>query len=141
MIPVYAPCPRCRGDGGHHTTLGWDRCAACDGLGRAWAPGAPAYGSEVTLADRVPGEIVTLGTGQQARILWHMPRGEPETTFLGLIEPFTDIESDRPVPYPSCIGVASVDVSRAAGDTKSHDRSRSIDYDDPVRRQVAGRLF
>jgi hypothetical protein len=141
MIPVYAPCPRCLGDGGRSTALGWDRCLPCDGIGRAWAPGAPAYDCTIILADRVPGEIVTLGTGEQARILWHMPREDPDTTFLGFIEPFTDIESHRPMAYPSCIGVRSVDVSRASGDKKSHDRSRSLDLGDPVHRQVAGRLM
>lgn len=145
MISVYIDCPACHGAGGFPTTLWWARCAACDGIGRAWAPGAPSYGHETTLADRTPGEVVTLGNGERGRVLWHMPRRTkkvtPETTFLGMIEPFTDLESPLPVPYPSCVGVLSVDVSRTAGDDNAHDRSRSVDLGDPVHRQIAGRLM
>jgi len=138
-VPVYVLCAVCLAAGG------WVRCRACDGLGRQWAPGAPAYGCTITLADRVPGEIVTLGTGQRAKILWHQPRKTkkvtPETTFLGFIAEFTDEESLDPVPYPSCVGVLSVDFTRVTVDHGAHDGERAEDLSDPVQRHAAGMLI
>lgn len=116
-------------------------CRACDGLGRVFAPGAPSFGCSVTLADRWPGEIVTLGNGDRVKILWHMPRKKPkqvpETTFLDILDPFTELESYRPVPYPSSIGVSAVDVSREPTDMKTHERERSVDISDPLRKRKA----
>lgn len=140
MIPVYVACENC--DGGCHV-LGEDgayhRCSACDGLGRQWAPGAPAYGCKITLADREPGEVVTLGNGQRAKILWHMPRKKPkvtpETTFLDILVEFHETETYIPVAYPSCVGVASVDVARAVTDREAHDRERAADPNDPMQRR------
>lgn len=142
MSSVHVQCPLCGGVG-YFDDL--QSCGMCDRIGKAWAPGAPDYGCSQTLADRDPGEIVTLGNGDRGKILWHMPRKKkkvkPETTFMGLFDEFTDQESHKPVPYPSCIGVASIEVSRAPGDTKAHDHDRSVDYNDPIHRQLAGRLF
>lgn len=145
MIPVYVVCSVCRGschiqipqlDG---QIAGYVRCRSCDGLGRQWAPGAPAYGCKVTLADREPGEVVTLGNGQRAKILWHMPRKKPkvtpETTFLDILVEFHETETYLPIPYPSCIGVASVDVARAVTDREAHDRERTADPNDPMQRR------
>jgi hypothetical protein len=147
MISVFITCPTCAGIGilaATHASL-WPTCPTCDGIGRSWAPGAPSYGLEQTLADRVPGEVVTLGNGDQGRIAWHMPRKakkvRPETTFLLVMDPFTGAEDPRPVPYPSCIGVASVDVSRAKVEDVSHAGERDLDLNDPVHRQIAGRLL
>jgi len=99
----------------------------------------------MTLADRDPGEIVTLGNGDRGKILWHMPRKtkkvKPETTWLGLVEEFTCAESHRPIAYPSCIGVLSVDVARAQLDRDDHEGEKGIDLNDPVQRTVAGRLI
>jgi len=123
----------------------WTTCATCGQLGRVWAAGAPGYGCSSTLADRDPGEIVTLGNGERARILWHMPRRRkkvvPQFTFLGMIDDITDIESYSPIGYPSCIGVLSVDLSRMKVEDESHEREKSIDYNDPIHRQVSGRLI
>jgi hypothetical protein len=153
VIPVYVPCAVCRGSCrvsvvkvlGGVTSTEMLRCWSCDGLGRQWAPGAPAYGCEIALADRVPGEIVTLGNGQRAKIQWHMPRKtkkvRPETTFLSLIAEFTDEEGQDRVPYPSCIGVLSVDLVRATIDHGAHDGERAEDLTDPVHRAAAGLLI
>lgn len=142
MISVFVPCPACRGIGYH---AGGETCASCQRIGRVWAAGAPSYSCAATLADRDPGEIVTLGNGDHGKILWHMPRKRkkvrPETTFMGLIDEFTGIESYKPVAYPSCVGVLSVDFTRGPVDREAHDRERDIDYNDPVHRQVAGRLL
>jgi hypothetical protein len=148
VIPVYVPCSACRGNchvvlvkiAGGVQSRETVRCWSCDGLGRQWAPGAPAYGCSITLADREPGEIVTLGNGQRVKILWHMPRKRPkvrpETTFVDVLVEFYDTETFVPVPYPSCVGVATVDVSRAAGDRETHDRERSADLNDPMQRRA-----
>ncbi len=149
MISVYVPCQSCSACGGSWapSTWGreWLRCRACDGIGRVWAPGAPGYDCPTKLSATTPGEIVTLGNGDHGRVLWHMPRRTkkvtPETTFLGMIEPFTEVESYAPIGYPSCVGVASVDLSRSTSDGDVHANSRTIDYSDPVHRQVAGRLI
>ncbi|HEY6117477.1 MAG TPA: hypothetical protein VI172_16105 [Candidatus Dormibacteraeota bacterium] len=148
MIPVYVPCSTCLGN--CHVAVkianffDTRRCARCDGLGRQWAPGAPAYGCTITLADREPGEIVTLGNGQRAKILWHMPRKRakvvPETTFLDILDDFFESETYRPVAYPSSIGVASVDVPRAVADREAHDRDRTEDPNDPMQRRAGALL-
>lgn len=138
MILVYATCSACNGAGGRYAEP-WDRCAACDGLGRQWAPGAPTFGCSVMLADREPGEIVTLGTGQRVKILWHMPRKtkkvRPETTFVDVLSEFYEAETYIPVPYPSCVGVSSVDASVAAGDSNAHGGERAVDVNDPMQRR------
>ncbi len=145
MTPVYGHCPACRGAGGAFYRYGWARCAGCDGIGRAFIAGAPAFGCSITLADRDPGEIVTLGNGDRGRILWHMPRKtkkvRPETTFIGMVREFDDAEDHTPIPYPSSVGVASVDVARVAADRESHAGERDVDLNDPVHRQLAGRLL
>lgn len=148
MIPVYVACSACQGTCHVAVFIGgfWDsrRCARCDGLGRQWAPGAPAYGCVETLADRDPGEIVTLGTGQRAKILWHMPRKakkvKPDATFLGLIGEF-DVESDMPIGYPSAVGVRSVEFSRRTNNHDAHGGERAEDYSDPLQGHAAGRLI
>lgn len=151
MSSVYVTCTDCRGDGGAFGISSsfdgswWIRCSACDGLGRVWAPGAPVYGCATVLGDATAGEIVTLGNGDQGRVRWHIPRRtkkvRPEITFIGLIEPFTEIESQNPIPYPSCVGVSSVDVSRTAVEDVAHANERHIDLSDPVQRPIAGRLM
>lgn len=148
MTSVYVQCPSCGGYG-HRPPDFWESCADCKQTGRVWAPGAPLYGCAETLADRVPGEIVTLGNGDRGKILWHLPwranyaskskKVAKTGTFLGLIEEFTGNESHRPVYYPSCVGVLSVDVARMIGDTSDH--SGEEDEIDPVHRQSVGLLF
>lgn len=138
VISVYEPCSACRGVGFDAET--GSSCSVCDRTGRQWAPGAPLYGCESTIADRVAGEIVTIGTGERARILWHQ-KVSPQTTFLAMIDDFTDAEGHAMVPYPSCIGVASVDVSRVNVDRDNHENDRSVDDNDPMQRRLAGRLL
>lgn len=158
MTSVFVSCSSCAGYG-HLPPDFWESCPDCGQLGRIWAPGAPLFGCTVTLADRFPGEIVTLGNGDHGRILWQMPRKTKKVSkkatvlsispkkvtsegmFLGLIEEFTSTESCSPVPYPSCVGVASVDLIRVFADDKAHDRERDLDLSDPVHRQIAGRLI
>lgn len=88
---------------------------------------------------------MTIGTGEQAKILWHMPRRSkkvrPETTFLGMIGAFDGVESYSPIAFPSSVGVLTVDVRRASADHEAHDRSKTEDLSDPVFRQLAGRLI
>ena len=151
MISVHVACGACQGVGGAFgfdpalALSRWMRCAACDGTGIVWAPGAPAFDCSITLADREVGEIVTLGNGQRAKIAWHAPRKStkvrPETTFLLAVDDFSDAEDAKPVPYPSCVGVLSVDVSRATVDRDAHDHEKIEDLNDPVQRTVAGRLI
>lgn len=135
MIPVYVLCAVCLAAGG------WVRCVACDGLFRQWAPGAPAYGCQITLADREPGEIVTLGNGQRAKILWHLPykreNGRPETTFLDILVEFYETETFIPIPYPSCIGVSSVETARF---TLGGGNGREVDAGDPLQRHAGALL-
>lgn len=149
MIPVYVTCSACKGDChamvyaiGFDGPVGVRRCSSCDGHGRQWAHGAPAYGCTITLADREPGEIVTLGNGQRARILFHLPykreRGEPHTTFLGLLDGFFETESHDPVAYPSCVGVASVDEARAR--VAARDEQKAADPNDPMQRHAGALL-
>lgn len=148
MIPPYVPCSACLGychiDVQVGNAIERVRCRSCDGLGRQWAPGAPAYGCTTTIADREPGEVVTLGNGQRAKILWHMPRKRPkiapETTFIDILEGFFETETFVPVPYPSCIGVASVDSPRTVADRDAHDRDRTEDPGDPMQRHRGGLL-
>lgn len=110
-----------------------------------WAPGAPAFDCQQTLAELAAGTVVTLGSGDRVRILWHMPRKTkkqiPEVTFVGEIDEFTDREHHDPIPVPSCVGVLEVHESHAAGDLDAHAGERNIDLSDPVHRQVAGRLI
>jgi hypothetical protein len=148
VIQIYVPCSVCRGSCHVAVKIAdfWDtrRCARCDGIGRQWAPGAPAYGCSITLADREPGEIVTLGNGQRVKILWHMPRKrskqQPETTFVDILVEFHEAETFIPVPYPSCVGVASVDAPRAVLNREAHDRERGVDPDDPMQRRPGALL-
>lgn len=144
MIPVYVTCSTCHGNCHVYRAdaPGVHRCSDCDGLGRQWAPGAPAFGCTITLADREPGEVVTLGNGQRAKILWHQPRKRrgqlPETTFLDILADFTEAETFVPVPYPSCVGVSSVDVPRAVLDREVHERE--TDAADPLQRHAGALL-
>lgn len=147
MTPLFVACPVCLGAGlaqPNAFTL-WPSCPACDGVGRIWISGGPRFGCSQTLADREPGEIVTLGNGDRVRVQWHQPRkrkkaDRPETTFVGPIDDFTGEESYAMVPIPSSVGVLSVDVSRAVV-IDAHDHDRAEDINDPMQRTVAGRLI
>lgn len=113
----------------------WPTCPTCDGTGHAFAPGAPGYGCELELGDRLPGEIVTLGNGDHGRVLRHCTSGTP-TTWLGLIGEFSGVESHMPTMYPSSAGVAEINAARTAGDRRTHARSRAADPGDPLQREL-----
>lgn len=146
-MAVMVTCPACRGDGlaQQSESTPWPLCGTCAGIGRTWTSGAPSFGRSSSLADRVVGEIVTLGNGDRAKIAWHMPRKtkkvRPRTTFLLPVDPFTGEEDATPIAYPSCVGVASVDVARGPADIDDHSGERDADLNDPVHRTVAGRLI
>lgn len=150
LTSVYIDCTSCGGHGRLPPDY-WSPCQECGQTGRVWAPGAPLYGCVETLADRVPGEIVTLGNGDRGKILWHLPWASNYSkklkklaktgTFLGLIEEFTGNESHKPVYYPSCIGVLSVDFARALGDVSDHSGEKFEDEIDPVHKQTVGMLI
>lgn len=135
-------CPACRGFCyvGPPGEPALERCAPCDGIGRVWGPGAPTFGCPTNLGERTPGEVVTLGTGIRARVLWQMPKREkigkvwrePDTTFLGLIDEFDDHESTTPRPYPSKLGVTSIEVSKAPTGEDDGSGGKHVDPVDPV---------
>ncbi len=136
MISVEIPCPRCAGAGYLHPPpagVAWLRCPSCDGIGRAWAAGAPSYGCDLVLGKCHLGEIVTLGNGDRGRVLRHSKSNTP-TTYLGLFGDFDGLESHRPTGYPSCVGVASVSVLLGVGDTNVHATGRTTDEIDPMQR-------
>lgn len=114
----------------------WLRCSACDGLGVVWAPGGPKFGATLELGDRNPGEIVELATGDRVRVLWHMPRNSPTTTFVALIDAFDGTESHNPIPVASEIGVVSISAdvvaSAARPTTDLHDGDKDADLVDPI---------
>lgn len=87
----------------------------------------------MTLAKRKVGEIVTLGNGDRGRVLAH-DRREPQTTRLGLIGDFDDVESHTPTTYPSCVGVSSVADPRFFHDDAGHEKSHE-DVTDPMRKR------
>lgn len=140
MTPMHASCPRCQGSGRDAANMRslWPVCGACDGIGYVFAPGAPGYGCQVRLGDRVPGEVVTLGNGDHGRVLRHCRSGTP-TTWLGLIGEFSGVESHTPVMYPSSAGVAEINVTKMAGDRRSHANRRAADPGDPLQRAKRGR--
>lgn len=105
MTDVYQACPGCCGHG--RVRPDWSLCPGCDGIGRAWVDGAPSFDCKVTLGDRNPGEVVTLGNGDRGRIIQHVRRGTP-TTLVALIDEFTETEDRTFTEYPSVVGVRSV---------------------------------
>lgn len=143
-MKLQIPCPECSNGWRYSGGVGL-LCARCDGIGRVFGYDAPGYGCKERLYDRVPGEVVILGNGERARILWHTPRPErtkrgawkvkPEVTYLGLMDGLTGDESHQPTGYPADTGVAHVELSRAVVVTMG-DRGRSVDVDDPMQRRL-----
>jgi hypothetical protein len=137
LSPVERDCLACKGCGYVHPApagLSWCLCTTCDGLGRTWIDGAPSFGQKMTLADRKPGEIVTLGNGDRGRILSRSRNGTP-TTSIALICDFTNIESQESTSYPSSVGVISVADMRWFKDDDDHSHSRE-DAADPMRKRT-----
>jgi hypothetical protein len=133
-------CPSCRGDGGAFGVIDWQRCKACDGLGQAWAPGGPRFGARLTLGEVAAGQIVELATGHRARVLWHMPRKNPTTTFVGLIDAFDDSEAPNPTAVHSTIGVTSSKVrTQSDNDRDVHDGEKDADAVDPMAKRTRAR--
>ncbi len=139
MIAWREECSACRG-AGHWLDGAAGKCAVCDGVGHRPIAGAPSFSLESTLADREPGDVVVLGTGDRVRVQWHQPRKAPKqrpiTTFVGLIESdFGDeLEHTTPIPLPSTFGVLEVLHARSRGDAS--DGARGADANDPVMRGV-----
>jgi hypothetical protein len=139
IAPGKTRCPTCTGAGYVHPPPpphAWLRCPACDGIGSVWKPDGPRFGAPMCLAERTPGEIVELATGDRARILWHMPRKarrvRPAVTFVALIDDFDDHESDTPTAYHSEIGVVSVAAKQGlqlAGAAADDDHAGEKDAD------------
>lgn len=148
ITPGRQVCGECDGDGGEFDVddFGygeWLRCKACDGTGEVWQVGGPRFACPMELADRYPGEVVELGTGDRAVIAWHSPRKRPrerpETTFINLIDPFTDEVERNPIGVSSSLGVRSVSVKVAAPVLDQHDGEKDSDALDPfARRQREG---
>lgn len=138
MSPLHMSCGACGGLGHDvYARAGaspWPLCRACGGVGYVFVPGAPAYGCELVLGDRVPGEVVTLGNGDHGRVLRHYRSGTP-TTWLGLIGEFSGIESHTPVAYPSSAGVAEINQARAPVERHRRTAAHSVDPGDPLQRQ------
>lgn len=108
-------------------------CRVCDGVGHRPIAGAPGFGCAMTLADREPGDIVVLGTGDRVRVQWHQPRKAPKqrpvTTFVGTFSGDFGgelLELSNPIPLPSTFGVRGVMSSRVAGDA-SDGRGDAVD--------------
>lgn len=127
-LAVFVECEVCRGCG----VVDFEMCRPCDGIGRAFAAGGPAFGCSMTLADRVVGEIVELGSGDRVRILWFQPRKRekviPETAFVAEIDTFDDFEHPAK-SIPASVGVRDVHVSRILGDPGDAD---AHDAGDPL---------
>jgi hypothetical protein len=144
ISPVERQCADCQGTGCRIDDP-WQTCPACKRLGRVWRPGAPLYGCNMTLEDRNPGEIVTLGNGDRGRIVAHRGfrvargkrhyTGETPTTMIALIGEFSGVESKTATSYPSCVGVVSVSDPRWFYDSDSHADDRE-DATDPMRRKT-----
>lgn len=134
MIRWRETCRPCRGRGflGEDWTAKGSHCTKCDGMGHVPIAGAPGFGCEMTLADRVPGDIVIIGTGDRVRVQWHQPRKTPKQrpidTFVGLfVDDFGgEKELTSPIPLPSSFGVTDIVSSRIAGDM-SDGRGDAVD--------------
>lgn len=119
---VRETCSECRGAGvvvdEARRAAAWPLCHACDGLGHVFAAGAPAFGCTMTLADRDPGDVVELGTGDRALVRWHEPRKtkktRPHTTAVEVFGDFGGVSELELVT--SELGVRDIVVSHGAGD-------------------------
>lgn len=131
MSPAHLRCGECSGIGWILVPETWYLCPSCDGRGYVWGPGAPGYGCKIVLSERHVGEIVTLGNGDRGRIVRHSPRKDPTTTYLCLINDFSEEEDYRPTGYPSEVGVRSVGVARYSVDDGRDERGQ--DMVDPLR--------
>lgn len=132
ISPVELQCAECQGTG-NRIDDAWVRCPVCKGLRKVWRPGAPLYGCKMTLAERKPGEIVTLGNGDRGKITAHRKNGTP-TTSIALIGEFSGLESKESTTYPSCVGVISVSDPRWFYDDDPHANS-GVDDTDPMRKE------
>jgi hypothetical protein len=133
ITPGKQRCEACHGDGGRwDSSAAWSRCVVCDGLGHTWRPGGPLFGCTIVLADRDPGEVVELGTGDRARIMWQSPRKDPSVTFVAVFDDFTESYGE-PTPVDSRIGVRSVAAKITRVDL--HDKEKDADLVDPIARR------
>lgn len=131
LSPVERECTSCQGTGNCLDDY-WRRCPVCNGLRKVWMAGAPLFGCKITLGQRKPGEIVTIGNGDRGKILAHRRNGTP-TTMIALIGEFSGLQSKESTTYPSCVGVISVSDPRWFYDDDRHADSRE-DETDPMRK-------
>lgn len=105
LTPIEQLCASCAGYG----RIGIDQviCTPCDGIGRSFIEGGPSFGCKLKLADCKPGQEVTLGNGERARIMQHCKRATPTTKVIRY-DPMFDSWEESPTTYPSSTGVVIV---------------------------------
>lgn len=112
-------------------------CRTCRGVGFVDKPGGPRFGALITLTERSPGEVVELVTGQRARIAWHYPRTEPDTTFVAILDDFDDTEHIGRLPFPSGTGVRATYGDAIASQLDDGYRAKAADALDPFTKRAA----
>lgn len=132
-------CERCAGVG-RAASDPWLTCGQCDGIGHHWRPGGPSFGAVHTLADASPGDVVELATGERGRVTSQVPRKDPITTFVALIDDFTEEESSTPVYGDATVGVVSIAprngvIASAKVDGDGHGE-KDADAVDPIAARV-----
>jgi len=136
MAPIgRRECPACGGVG---VSAELAPCAPCEGVGHTWLPGGPAHGARLVLGDQEAGTVVELATGERARVRWHTPRRRPDTTFVSLIDEWTDEEDPTPRPVDARLGVVSVAVGRDLTTSAARDvgdGEKDADLVDPIARR------
>jgi hypothetical protein len=104
--------------------------------------GGPSFGCTIVLGERTPGDLLLLGSGARALVSWHIPRVDPETTFVRLIDDFDDTEHENPIPISSSMGVREVIAPNRWGPVDKKRRSddgrgtKDADLEDPMARRV-----
>jgi hypothetical protein len=127
-------------------------CRTCDGVGHVWRYGGPRFGAKLELGKCHAGEVVELATGDRARVLWHMPRKNPATTFVALIDSFDDTVAGAPPPrdhrrggrevapdappVDSRLGVLSVATKAVPQSDDYHEGEKDSDAVDPIARRT-----
>jgi hypothetical protein len=111
-------------------------CRTCDGVGHVWRYGGPRFGAKLELGKCHAGEVVELATGDRARVLWHMPRKNPATTFVALIDSFDDTVAAAATPVDSRLGVLSVATKAVPQSDDYHEGEKDSDAVDPIARRT-----
>jgi hypothetical protein len=134
-------CERCAGVG-RAASDPWLTCGECDGIGHHWLPGGPRFAALHELADASVGDIVELATGHRARVVVQSPKKNPISTYVHLIDDFTDEESSYSEICDATLGVVSIaprnGVITSAKKVDDHDGHGEKDADavDPLAARV-----